>query len=92
MDKMGRISIGDNCFIGSGVRIMGGVKIGNNCIVGASSVVTKSVPNNCVVAGIPAKRICTLEEFYLKNKEKGVFFPTPSMTPIQKKEYLSEHV
>lgn len=51
--------IGDNCFIGGGARILPGLHIGNNCIVGAGAVVTKDVPDNCIVAGNPAKIIRT---------------------------------
>ena len=47
--------IGENCFIGGRSTILPGVTIGNQCIVGAGSVVTKSVPDNCIVAGNPAK-------------------------------------
>ena len=49
--------IGDNCFIGGGSFILPGVSIGNNVIVGMGSVVTKDVPDNCIVAGNPAKVI-----------------------------------
>lgn len=49
--------IGDNVFCGCNVTIIGGVKIGNNVTVGAGSVVVKDVPDNCVVAGNPAKII-----------------------------------
>jgi acetyltransferase-like isoleucine patch superfamily enzyme len=48
--------IGDDCFISGGV-ILPGVRIGNHVIVGAGSVVTKDVPDNCIVAGNPAKII-----------------------------------
>lgn len=47
--------IGENCFIGGRSLILPGVRIGNSCIVGAGSVVTKSVPDNCIVAGNPAQ-------------------------------------
>lgn len=47
--------IGANCFIGGRSLILPGVEIGDNCIVGAGSVVTKSVPPNCIVAGNPAR-------------------------------------
>jgi acetyltransferase-like isoleucine patch superfamily enzyme len=46
--------IGRNCFIGGRSLIMPGVAIGDGCIVGAGSVVTKSVPASCAVAGNPA--------------------------------------
>ena len=47
--------IGDNVSLGAGVTIIGDVKIGNNVVVGAGSVVIKDVPDNCVVAGNPAR-------------------------------------
>lgn len=49
--------IGDNVTIYPGVIIVGGVNIGNNVQIGAGSVVVKDVPDNCVVAGCPAKII-----------------------------------
>jgi serine O-acetyltransferase len=51
------VIIGNNCYLGLGVRIFGSVKIGNNVIIGANSVVTKDIPDNCIVGGIPAKII-----------------------------------
>lgn len=53
------IIIGENCWIGSNVRICKGVTIGDNSIVAANSVVTKDVPANCIVAGNPAKVVKT---------------------------------
>lgn len=49
--------IGDNVEIHSGAKIIGPIKIGNDVIVGANAVVTKDVPANCVVAGVPARII-----------------------------------
>lgn len=49
--------IGDNVSLGCNVTIIGGVHIGNNVTIGAGSVVVKDVPDNCVVAGNPAKII-----------------------------------
>ena len=54
-----QIIIGENCWIGSNVRICKGVTIGDNSIVAACSVVTKDVPANCIVAGNPAKVVKT---------------------------------
>lgn len=53
----GPVIIKDNVWIGDGVVIMPNVILGNSCIVGANSVVTKSFPDNCVIAGCPAKII-----------------------------------
>jgi len=52
--------ISDNVWIGARVIVMDGITIGQNSIVGAGSVVTKNVPPNCIVAGIPAKIIKNL--------------------------------
>lgn len=49
--------IGDNVLLGANVSIIGDIKIGSNVIVGAGSVVVKDVPDNCVVAGNPARII-----------------------------------
>ena len=54
-DEARPISIGNNCWIGQRVIILGGVEIGDFVTIGAGSVVTKSVPSNCLVAGNPAE-------------------------------------
>lgn len=66
----GPITIGNNCFIGANVTILPNVTIGDNCIIGAGSIVTKNVKNNSVVAGVPAKYICSIEEYKNKNRDK----------------------
>lgn len=50
-------TIGNNVMLGANVNIIGDITIGNNVIIGAGSVVVKDVPDNCVVAGNPAKVI-----------------------------------
>ncbi|GAB4130691.1 serine O-acetyltransferase [Thermopirellula anaerolimosa] len=49
--------IGDNVYIGPGAKIIGRVAIGNNVAIGANCVVTKDIPDNAVVVGIPGKVI-----------------------------------
>ncbi|MDE7380675.1 MAG: sugar O-acetyltransferase [Muribaculaceae bacterium] len=51
------VTIGNNVWIGGNTVILPGVTIGNNVVVGAGSVVTKSIPDNVVIAGNPAKII-----------------------------------
>lgn len=53
----GKIEIDDNTFIGANVTILPNVYIGKNCIIGTGSIVTHSIPDNSVVAGIPARVI-----------------------------------
>ena len=64
--------IGDNCFLGMNAIILPGTRIGNNCIVGAGAVVSGDYPDNVVIAGNPARVICTLEEYYQKRKNRWV--------------------
>jgi maltose O-acetyltransferase len=67
---VGPVYIGNNVFIGSGATILMNTHIGDNCIIGAKSVVSGSFPDNSVIAGCPARVICTLEEYIKKREDK----------------------
>ena len=75
--KVGRITIGNNAFIGAKTTILCGVNIGDNSIVATGSVVTKDVPANTIVAGVPAKVIGNVSDYIEKHKqsmtEKSIF-------------------
>lgn len=78
--------IGDNVEINAGARVLGPVRIGNNVIIGANSVVVKDVPDNCVVAGIPARIIrkdMSHEDFAEMNKTKFRGDKPFPMTPLR---------
>lgn len=47
--------IGDNVIIYHGACVFGGISVGNNVVIGANAVVNKPIPNNAIVAGVPAK-------------------------------------
>lgn len=85
-DTFGKVKIGDWVYIGTDSLIMPGVTIEDHVLVAAGSVVTKSVPANVVVAGNPAKIICTLEEY----KKRNLPFNTHSkgMNVEEKKKML----
>lgn len=51
------ISIGNDCYISTGVTILGPITIGNNVTIGAGAVVTSDIPDNAVVGGVPARII-----------------------------------
>lgn len=49
--------IGDNCFIGAGVKIQAGTVLGKQCVVGSNAVVRGIFPDYCVLVGVPARVI-----------------------------------
>lgn len=56
----GKVHIGKNAWIGAGATILPGVTIGENAVIAAGAMLTKDVPANTVVAGIPAKIVKTI--------------------------------
>jgi acetyltransferase-like isoleucine patch superfamily enzyme len=54
---MREVNVGHNCWIGYGACILRGVSVGDNCVIGTNAVVTKDMPDNAVIAGVPAKVI-----------------------------------
>lgn len=85
-DVFGKVVIEDWVYIGSFSQIMPGVTIGEGALVAAGSVVTKSIAPHTVVAGNPARFICTTEEYYERNKEYNV--GTKGLTKGEKKKIL----
>ena len=61
--KIGCVAIGNNVFIGSGAIILPGTKIGNNVIIGAGTVIASDVPDNSVMIGNPARKLCDCDEY-----------------------------
>lgn len=67
--KIGNVTIGDNVFIGAKTVILPNTEIGNNVIIGASSVVSGRFPDGVVIAGNPARILCSTENFRNKHEE-----------------------
>lgn len=66
------IVVGDDVYIGMRALIMPGVTIGNRCIIGAGSIVTRDVPPNTVVAGVPARALSTVDEYLARMRTKSL--------------------
>ncbi|MGX1113386.1 acetyltransferase-like isoleucine patch superfamily enzyme [Pseudoalteromonas sp. MBR-15] len=86
LDFFGKVEIQDNVYIGSNSLLMPGITIGSNVVIAAGSVVTKSIPNNSVVGGNPARVISSLESFEYKALKFNV--GTKGYSIRKKKMYL----
>ncbi len=76
IERVGCIEVMDNVFIGSGTRILYDTRIGSNVIIGSDSLVNKDIPDNSVYAGVPARFICTFDEYVEKSKAYSEDFRT----------------
>ena len=81
IERVGCIEVMDNVFIGSGTRILYDTRIGSNVIIGSDSLVNKDIPDNSVYAGVPARFICTFDEYVEKSKAYSEGFRSKYGTP-----------
>lgn len=66
LGSAGKVTIGNNVFIGVNTTILKGVTIGTNVIVGANSLLTTDIPDNVVCVGNPCRVICSIEDYFQK--------------------------
>jgi len=66
INTFGKIQIGNNVFIGARSILLPNVKVGDNVIIGANSIVNKDIPPNSVVAGVPIRKIMSLDDYKKK--------------------------
>ncbi len=91
--NFGRIKVGKNCFIGNNCTLLPGSQMGDHCILGAGSVLNSSMPSNSVFAGVPAKFICTIEEYGDKALQNNVIYPRELEANRPKlDEYIKENL
>lgn len=64
--RIGRVNIGNRVFVGLGTIIQPNVNIGYDVIIGAGSVASKDIPSGSVCVGVPAKVICSIEDYKSK--------------------------
>ena len=91
INRYGTIEIKDNSFIGINSIIMPNVKIGPNAIVGAGSVVRSDVPENCVVAGNPARFICKTDEYIEMCKKESLEMPNKIKSEIKSEKDANKY-
>lgn len=75
------IVIGDHVWLAKNAVVLGGVSIGSGSVIGFGSIVTRSVPNNCIAAGVPArvvKRHIAWERPVLRTRRSGQNVPGPN--------------
>lgn len=89
--KYGKIEVGEYSFVGAKSTILPGVTIGDHCVIGAGSLVNKDVPNGSVVAGVPARFICTTDEYAEKCLKNMPSDFDEAEYLKNKKEYLISH-
>lgn len=87
-DAFGKIKVGNNVHIGINAVIMPGVTIGDNVVIGVGAVVTKDIPSNSIAAGVPARVIKSINDYYEKHKYTVDY--TKHMSTYEKKKYLIE--
>lgn len=72
LDVAAEIKVGNDVFIGAGAVLLPVVSIGNNCIVGAHAIVTRDVPDGCIVAGSPARIVGSWSAYLEKARRKSL--------------------
>lgn len=88
--KVGRVTIGNNVFIGAESVVLPGVTIGDNVIIGANSTVTHDIPSNSVYVGTPARMLCTIGEYIEKEKMRMQDVPCYDETYTLRKDVSME--
>ena len=85
IDMVGKIKVGNNVFIGYGSLILPGVTIGNNVVIGAHSVVSKSIPDNSVAVGAPARVVGSFDAYCERSLANGE--RTKSLSVVEKRNF-----
>jgi acetyltransferase-like isoleucine patch superfamily enzyme len=87
VDVIAPITIGNNVFIGLRSIILAGVTVGDNSVIGAGSVVTRDVLPGTVCAGVPAKPLKTIDEYWAKSVAPRML-PFAMLSPEEKRRKL----
>jgi len=89
-DSVGPILIEDNVFIGVGTHVLPGTRIGSNTIIGAGSVVSGTIEGNSVYAGVPARRIRSMDEHLARLEQRNASYPWRGLIESRKGGFDAE--
>jgi len=93
--KFGKVTIGNDVFIGAKTVILPNVNIGNKVIIGAGSIVGKNIPDNTVAVGNPCHPICSYDEYMAKHRNAitniGCINKKPGELTAEEIQFLREH-
>jgi hypothetical protein len=89
LDVVAPISVGDDVVLGASAIVLPGVSIGSRVVVGAGSVVTRNVPDGVVVAGVPARILCGIDEY--RERVLGKSVDVGQLPEREKHEVLKRH-
>ncbi|EIE1227921.1 TPA: hypothetical protein ACGVAU_002026 [Vibrio vulnificus] len=87
-DVFSPIVVGNNVFLGMNVIVLPGSVIEDDVIVGAGSIVKGTLEKGYVYAGVPVKKICSIEQYLDKNRDS--IYMTKSLNSIEKREFLTK--
>ena len=88
LDVFKPIKVGDNVFLGRGTILLPGAEIGDNVVIGAGAIVSGTIPSNCVCAGVPARKLRSLDEY--RERIEAHTFMTKRMSREEKRRILEE--
>lgn len=93
--RLGRVTVGSRCFIGTRAILLPGVKVGDRSIVAAGAVVSRDVPPGTVVAGVPARVLGTTEDYMRRTLEEHPLLDVPApgvnISPEERRRQIEEH-
>lgn len=87
LDAVGKIHIGDDVFIGHSAMVLRNCNIGNNSVIAAGAVVTRDVPANSVVGGVPARFICSTDDLVQRLRDESIRYPWNSIIEQRQSGY-----
>lgn len=87
---VGKIKVGDNVFIGSNTLILYDTLVGDNVIIGAGSVVKGDFPSDVVISGVPARIICSIDDYRSKISNKVLAISDNEERSVQIKNHVNK--